>query len=44
MMPKGARRLSGDVMPYLFDLEADLDFRPEIIRLQAGSPLQGNPD
>jgi hypothetical protein len=44
MMPRGAKRLSGDVMLHLFDLEADSDFRPEIIRLQVGSSFQGNPD
>jgi uncharacterized protein YndB with AHSA1/START domain len=36
MMPKSAKRFSGDIMLYLFDLEPDSDFRsirPEIIRL-----------
>jgi len=36
MMPKSAKRFSGDIVLYLFDLEADSDFRsnrPEIIRL-----------
>lgn len=27
-MPKGVKRFSEDIMLYLFDLEADLDFRP----------------
>jgi hypothetical protein len=35
MIPKGAKRLSANAMLYLFDLETDLDFRPEIVRLQA---------
>jgi len=36
MMPKSVKRLSDDNMLYLFDLEADSDFRsirPEIIPL-----------
>jgi len=36
MMPKSVKRLSGDIMLYLFDLKPDSDFRsgrPEIIRL-----------
>jgi len=36
MMPKSVKRLSDDIMLYLFDLEPDSDFRsigPEIIRL-----------
>ncbi|TPI35951.1 hypothetical protein FJW07_22270 [Mesorhizobium sp. B3-1-9] len=36
-MPKSVKRLSDDIMLYLFDLETDSDFRsnrPEIIRLQ----------
>ncbi|CCV07146.1 conserved hypothetical protein [Mesorhizobium metallidurans STM 2683] len=36
MMQKSGKRLSDDIMLYLFDLEADSDFRsirPEIIRL-----------
>jgi len=35
-MPKSVKRFSGDIMLYLFDLEAVSDFRsirPEIIRL-----------
>ena len=38
MMPKSVKRLSDDIMLYLFELEADSDFRLiqlEIIRLQA---------
>jgi len=36
MMLKNVKRFSEDIMLYLFDLEADSDFRstrPEIIRL-----------
>ncbi|ESY73393.1 hypothetical protein X740_32535 [Mesorhizobium sp. LNHC221B00] len=36
MVPKNVKRFSDDMMLYLFDLEANSDFRsnrPEIIRL-----------
>jgi len=36
MMPKSAKRFSGDIMLYFFDLEPDSDsrsIRPEINRL-----------